>query len=191
MLFTATKLRKPVAIRYPRGCGFNVKQQKLQLLDVGRCELIEEGNMPDGINQLRLGESILLGRETAYGHQIKGTHSDCFKLIAEIIEVKNKPSSPIGEVKLDAFGKKPSFVDTGVRKRALCAVGKQDVAVEDIVPEDEGLILLGASSDHLILDVTDCDRSYKVGDLIPFYLKYGGILRTMSSEYVARYFKQI
>ena len=34
--------------------------------------LIEEGSMPDGINQLRLGESIVLGRETAYGRQLTG-----------------------------------------------------------------------------------------------------------------------
>ena len=148
--------------------------------------LLEEGSMPDGINQLRLGESIVLGRETAYGRQLRGTYSDCFRLIAEIIEIKEKPSSPIGEVRLDAFGDRPSFVDKGIRKRALCAIGKQDVGIEDIIPDDEGLALLGASSDHLILDVTDCDRTYKVGDLVSFCLTYGGILSSMTSEYVAK-----
>ena len=151
--------------------------------------LIEEGSMPDGINQLRLGESIILGRETAYGRQLRGTYDDCFKLIAEIIEIKEKPSSPIGVVRLDAFGHRPSFVDKGIRKRALCAIGKQDVGIGDIIPDDEGLALLGASSDHLILDVTECDRTYKVGDLVSFCLTYGGILRSMTSEYVAKQFK--
>ena len=151
--------------------------------------LIEEGSMPDGINQLRLGESIVLGRETAYGRQLRGTYNDCFRLIAEIIEIKEKPSSPIGEVRLDAFGDRPSFVDKGIRKRALCAIGKQDVGIGDIIPDDKGLALLGASSDHLILDVTDCDRTYKVGDLVSFCLTYSGILRSMTSEYVAKQFE--
>ncbi len=148
--------------------------------------LIEEGSMPAGINQLRLGESIVLGRETAYGRQLKGTYNDCFKLIAEIVEIKEKPSSPIGEVRLDAFGDRPSFVDKGIRKRALCAIGKQDVGIGDIIPDDDGIALLGASSDHLILDVTECAQTYKVGDLVSFFLTYGGILRSMTSEYVAK-----
>ena len=151
--------------------------------------LIDEGSLPDGINQLRLGESIVLGRETAYGRQLEGTYNDCFRLIAEIIEIKEKPSLPIGEVRLDAFGDRPRFVDKGIRKRALCAIGKQDVGIGDIIPDDEGLALLGASSDHLILDVTDCDRTYKVGDQISFCLTYGGILRSMTSEYVAKQFE--
>ena len=151
--------------------------------------LIEEGGMPEGINQLRLGESIVLGRETAYGRQLRGTYNDCFRLIAEIIEIKDKPSSPIGEVRLDAFGDRPSFVDKGIRKRALCAIGKQDVGISDIIPDDEGLALLGASSDHLILDVTECDRTHKVGDLVSFCLTYGGILSSMTSEYVAKQFE--
>jgi predicted amino acid racemase len=151
--------------------------------------LIEEGSMPDGINQLRLGESIVMGRETAYGRQLRGTYNDCFRLIAEIIEIKEKPSSPIGEVRQDAFGDSPSFVDKGIRIRALCAIGKQDINIGDLIPQDEAIAVLGASSDHLILDVADCHRTYKIGDLIPFSLKYGGILRCMTSEYVAKHFE--
>lgn len=151
--------------------------------------LVEEEAMPDGINQLRLGESIVLGRETAYGHQIIGTYDDCFKLIAEIIEIKDKPSIPAGELGLDSFGNKPSFVDKGIRKRAICAIGKQDVVPESIVPDDGDIVILGASSDHLILDVTECHRTYKVGGLVSFKLTYGGILSSMTSEYVSKSFR--
>ena len=80
-------------------------------------------------------------------------------------------------------------MDKGIRKRALCAIGKQDVGIGDIIPDDEGLALLGASSDHLVLDVTECDRTYKVGDLVSFCLTYGGILRSMTSDYVAKLFE--
>ena len=50
--------------------------------------LIEEGDIPEAINQLRLGESIVIGRETAFGRHLKDTYIDCFRLIAEIIEIK-------------------------------------------------------------------------------------------------------
>ena len=151
--------------------------------------LVEEETVPDGINQLRLGESIVLGRETAYGHQIIGTYDDCFKLIAEIIEIKHKPSIPTGELGLDSSGNKPSFVDKGIRKRAICAIGKQDVNPESIIPDDGDIVILGASGDHLILDVTEGHRAYKVGDLVSFKLAYGGILSSMTSEYISKSFR--
>lgn len=152
--------------------------------------LIEKGDIPAGINQLRLGESIVLGRETAFGTQIKGTYDDCFKLLAEVIEVKEKPSLPIGEkVGIDAFGKKPRFDDKGIRTRAICAIGRQDIDVEGLIPDEKTISILGASSDQLILDVTDCDRVYKVGDNVSFKLTYSGILSSMTSEYVTKMVK--
>jgi len=43
MLFTATKLKKPVAIRYPRGGCFHLKKSTLKLLDIGKCEVVKKG----------------------------------------------------------------------------------------------------------------------------------------------------
>jgi predicted amino acid racemase len=151
--------------------------------------LVKTGDMPNGVNQLRLGESIVLGRETSFGSQIEGTCDDCFKLIAEVIEIRKKPSLPIGEIGMNAFGNKPSFVDKGIRKRAICAIGKQDVNTENLIPDDKAISILGASSDHLILDVTDCGSIDKVGDTVSFKLTYGGILSCMNSEYVAKVFR--
>jgi 1-deoxy-D-xylulose-5-phosphate synthase len=45
MLFTATRLGWPVAVRYPRGCSFNVEKQNLHSLDIGNCEVVREGSM--------------------------------------------------------------------------------------------------------------------------------------------------
>lgn len=139
-----------------------------------------------GINNLRLGESFVLGNETAYGEQIEGTSNDAFILQVEVIEVKEKPSIPTGELGRDAFGNIPVFVDRGVRKRIICAIGKQDVDVDSLEPLDEEIIILGGSSDHLLLDGSDSEVDYKVGDIIEFKMSYGGILRVMTSEYVAK-----
>lgn len=143
----------------------------------------------DGINHLRLGESIVLGRETAFGNRIENTYDDAFQLAAEIIEIKDKPSVPIGEIGMDAFGKTPTFVDRGVRKRIICAIGKQDIDFDSLIPLDDGIEILGGSSDHLILDGTDSKVDYKVGDEIRFKLTYGGILRAMTSAYVKKVIK--
>lgn len=148
--------------------------------------LLMDNKSIKGVNNLRLGESLILGVETAYGRRIDNTYDDVFQLVGEIIEVKHKPSVPIGEIGRDAFGKTPTFVDKGIRKRIICGIGKQDVDFDTIFPNDEGISILGGSSDHLLLDGTDSKVDYKVGDKISFKLSYGGILRLMTSEYVKK-----
>ncbi len=148
--------------------------------------LINNGNISKQINQLRIGEGIILGRETAFGNKIKNTYDDCFKLVTEIIEIKNKPSIPIGNIGVDAFGNKPKFQDKGIIRRAICAIGKQDVNPFDIIPDDKDIEIIGASSDHLIMDVTNSKIDYRIGDVISFRLSYGGILSLMTSRYVSK-----
>lgn len=148
--------------------------------------LVDKNKVPKGINQLRLGEAIVLGNETAYGERIEGTYSDVFTYMAEIIELKEKPSVPIGEIGVDAFGEKPVFTDRGIRKRAILASGRQDLKVDGIQPRDKNAIVIGASSDHMIIDVSDCSREYRVGDIMEFDLDYGALLAAFTSEYVEK-----
>ncbi|NLM07163.1 MAG: alanine/ornithine racemase family PLP-dependent enzyme [Tissierellia bacterium] len=139
-----------------------------------------------GVNRLRIGEGYLRGVESSYGTRIDGTKCNAFTLKAEIIELKEKPSVPIGEVGKDAFGNVPEFVDRGIRKKAIIGIGKQDVHPDDIHPIDGDIIILGASSDHTILDVTDSKINYKLGDIVEFNLDYGAILSLSTSKYVDR-----
>lgn len=138
----------------------------------------------EGVNNLRLGEALICGTESAFGERINGTYDDAFTLEAEIIEIKDKPSVPTEEIGRDAFGKVPTFIDRGVRRRILCAIGKQDVDFDTIYPYDKDLIILGGSSDHLILDSSDSDIQYKIGDIVKFNIHYVSILRLMTSEYI-------
>lgn len=147
--------------------------------------LLEDGKL-DGINNLRLGESLLLGKETSFDRQIEDTSSKGFLLEVEIIEKKYKPSLPVGKIGRDAFGEIPTFIDKGLRKRIICAIGRQDVKIESLIPLDEKIIMLGASSDHLIIDSSESDIDYNVGNIIKFSLKYSGILSSMTSKYVKR-----
>lgn len=151
--------------------------------------LVERDLIPAGINQLRIGEGILLGTDTTNNRSISWLYQDAFRLRAEVIEVKDKPSVPIGEVGKDAFGNTPQFIDAGIRKRAILALGKQDVYIEGIFPLEEKAKILGASSDHTIVDITDAGQEIVVGDELVFGLTYPGLLSASDSRYVEKRFK--
>jgi predicted amino acid racemase len=143
-------------------------------------------SMPAGINNLRLGEAIVLGRETAYGASIVDTSDDAFILEAQIIELKEKNSLPMGQIGMDAFGGTPEFVDRGRMKRAIIGIGRQDVRPEGLIPMVEGIEIIGASSDHLILDVTHVKEALAVGAVLKFKVDYGALLSLFTSRYVTK-----
>ncbi|ADL08240.1 alanine/ornithine racemase family PLP-dependent enzyme [Thermosediminibacter oceani] len=147
-------------------------------------KLVENGRIAPGVNQLRIGEGILLGTDPTNGRNVPGTSQATMVLKAEIIEVKVKPSKPIGEIGRDAFGNIPVFEDRGPMKRAIVALGKQDCRIEGLIPLDESIEILGASSDHLLLDVTRAKRDIRVGSVVEFRMSYGAMLSLMTSPYV-------
>lgn len=146
----------------------------------------KDEKLPEGINNLRLGEAFLLGNDTAYETEIPNTHHDAIKLQAQIVELKEKPSLPIGEVGVDAFGEKPYYEDKGIMKRAIIAIGKQDTDLGSMTPVDKRIEIMGGSSDHIILDLTACNDDYKLGDIVEFTVGYGGMLKLATSPYVDR-----
>lgn len=136
-------------------------------------------NIPKRINMLRVGEGILLARDldVFYGYDMSDLYQDIFRLKAEVIEVKDKPSYPVGTIAIDAFGHTPTYVDRGIRRRALLAMGKVDYGdPAELLPMDKGIEVLGASSDHTIIDVEDAERDYKVGDIMTFDICYATVV---------------
>lgn len=176
-------------------CDFAAKIEeatgtKLTMISGGNSSsiyLVGKGELPEKINNLRLGEAFLLGNDTAYGERLEGTVDDALTVEAQIVELKEKPSLPIGEVGVDAFGQKPYYEDRGIIKRAIIGIGQQDMTADSMYPIDERIDVLGASSDHMLLDVTKAD--YKVGDIVSFKLGYGSVLKAATSAYVAKAYK--
>ena len=146
--------------------------------------LLLKQNYQSFVNQLRVGETILLGKEVPSGDPFSGTRIDTFKLKAEIIELKEKPTSITGKQGENAFGKKKEMIDKGVRARAILAVGKQDIDPQGLTCCNNNVQIEGASSDHLIIDVTEVDRDIAVGDKLVFRMNYACLLKTMTSPYV-------
>ena len=52
----------------------------------------------------------------------------------------------------------PVFQDRGIRRRALLAVGRQDIEPDGLSPLTRGVEILGASSDHLVCDIEDAEE---------------------------------
>ncbi|MDW5300415.1 MAG: ornithine racemase Orr [Sedimentibacter sp.] len=168
---------------------YNIKLKMISGGNSSSVYLIDRNELPKGINNLRVGEAFLLGDETAYSEMLDGFYDDAFKLEAEIIELKEKQSVPIGETGVDAFGNKPVYEDRGIIKRAIIAVGRQDIDSDNLHPIDSKIDILGASSDHLILDVTKSDCQYNIGDIVSFKLSYSSLLRATTSSYVDKVYK--
>ncbi|MFK7777635.1 MAG: alanine/ornithine racemase family PLP-dependent enzyme [Gimesia sp.] len=132
------------------------------------------------INNLRLGESILLGREPLQRQPIDGLHTDAITLVAEVIESKLKPSLPWGEIAQTAFGEKLPPTDRGHIPQAILAIGHQDTDPHGLQPPPD-IEILGASSDHLIVE-----SSLPVGAEITFQLNYSALVRAMTSPFVVK-----
>lgn len=157
--------------------------RKLEIVSGGATSsftLVHWGTMPAGVNHLRIGEAILLGKDLQVDWGIRDMdylRMDALTLRAEVVEVKDKPTYPIGEFAIDAFGRKPVYEDRGIRRRAILALGRADVGeLESLIPREPGVTVIGGSSDHCIVDVEDCPRRLQVGDIVEFSLCYSHML---------------
>lgn len=168
-------LRKELGLPIPVISGGNSTSLRLLL----------DGDLPEGINHLRLGESVMCGVIPGTYTKIEGCYQDAFTLEATIAECKRKPSYPIGTLSRNAFGECVQYVDRGEMIRAIAAIGRQDVSVDGLTPVDPDVEILGASSDHLLLNLTETDR-YRVGSTVSFRLDYGALLSASTSPYVSK-----
>ena len=135
------------------------------------------------VNDLRMGEAILLGCETLHRQPIDGLHTDAITLCAEVIEAKIKPSKPSGTIAQTAFGEAPPVTDRGLVTQAILAVGQQDIDPFGL-QAPTGIDVMGASSDHLILE-SDCFE-LSVGAEVIFQLNYSALVRAMTSPFVTK-----
>ncbi len=111
---TPEKMREllDIAGRIERRIG-----RKLEVISGGATSsftLVHWGIMPAGINHLRIGENILLGKDLQVDWGIRDMdylRTDGITLRAEVVEVRDKPTYPIGEFAIDAFGRKPVYED--------------------------------------------------------------------------------
>lgn len=147
--------------------------------------LMVAGGLPAGVNQLRTGAMIHVGIGLM-DQRIPGYRTDAYRLKAEIIELNVKPTMPYGELGTDAFGHVNEWVDRGPIRRCIVAIGKADIEFDCLEPVDEGISILGGSSDHMLLDLSRSQHTYRTGDVIEFVVGYVGVLRACTSASVEK-----
>jgi len=148
-------------------------------------DIIENDTMPRGVNQVRMGEAILFGHETAGYVPIKGAFRDAFTLEAEVIEVKMKQS--------------------GIYK-LIVALGLQDTDRKNIFCKNRHVKIIDQSSDHTVMSVNeetcgkndtiselnfpylkeDDNKDFNTGSILSFGLNYFGLLACMTSPFVKK-----
>jgi predicted amino acid racemase len=165
---------------------FSVMLPYISGMSTAAMEMIENKTMPLRVNHGRFGEAWLLGFDSVDNRRLPYLHDDVFLFKAQIIEIKDKPSQPIGTIGGNAFGEHVEFKNEGTMKRALLAFGTQDVEYRYLVPVDENIEIIGASSDHTIINLHGSDN-YEVGDVLTFKLKYHALLHLYTSKYVKKY----
>jgi predicted amino acid racemase len=159
--------------------------QPVELVSGGNSASLDWAFGPGGVgrvNELRLGEAILLGREALHRRPVEGLRTDAFTLVAEVIEAQRKPTAPWGERAQNGFGERPPSRDRGEVHQAILALGRQDVDPAGLVPPP-GTEVLGASSDHLVLDAGR--HPLAVGDEVRFGVDYSALLAATTSPFVA------
>jgi predicted amino acid racemase len=180
---TVAKLKKLAALGDFLKTEFGLPIQYISGGNSSSLPLLYSEELPSGVNHLRIGEGILLGRETLNGDPLPDLFQDAFTMEAEIIQSQWKPSTPEGEQRFDAFGRKPDLpvLDAGIR--LLLNIGQQDTPLAGLTPFDPGLTVMGGSSDYLVLAAA---KSVPVGQVIQFLPNYWSLLALMTSPYVEK-----
>jgi len=152
-------------------------------------DLLVRDEVPARVNQFRIGEAIILGVNSTSGNPLPLPHQDAFNVVAEVIELKTKPSLPEGPIAIDAFGRKPHWEDLGLRQRAILAIGEQDLHIGGLTPRRSGVTMIGASSDHLVVDVTEANPPVRLGEELEFDPIYAAVATAMASVGVTKVVK--
>lgn len=148
--------------------------------------LLLKRSLPKAVNHLRVGESLYFGNNLVTDKAIKGMETGVFELFTEIIEFAEKPKVPIGQLAENPSGETADIneEDFGEKHyRAIIDIGLLDIDPKFLIPKDQNVSVIGASSDMLVVEISKEDK-YKVGDLLAFKLKYMGALSILNSNYI-------
>lgn len=152
--------------------------------------LILRNARPMAVNHFRVGEALFFGKDIFTGLTIEGMHDSVFKLFAEIIEITEKPDVPTGELGENVagnVGSKDEYADLNNSSlRAILDIGLLDMQPQYLEAVDPHISIFDASSDMLVIDITNSATKYSVGDLVTFKIKYMGALYLLNSDYIEK-----
>jgi len=167
----------------------NCLGHRLDIISAGGSAILEwikTEILPEKINQIRVGQSILLGTIPGSNTKHPLLNEDTMHFESTIIEIKSKPSAPVGPRGGNAFGLREEVADLGTRRRAILDFGVVDTDPRALVVTEPGMAIVVSNSDYTVVDVTDCDRPFYVGDKVRFGLRYRSMLQSFLSPNVPK-----
>ena len=133
---------------------------------------------------------LFFGKDIFTGETITGMHNDVFKLYAEVIEITEKPDNPIGELGENVAGNTYEIeedTDLGQTSlRAILDIGLLDMQPQYLETDNPNITIVDASSDMMVVDISNSEKDYKIGDLVSFKLQYMGALYLLNSDYIEK-----
>lgn len=124
------------------------------------------------INELRIGEALFRGIDTTTNQSIPMLFQNAITVEAEILEIKPRLSD-----------------NNQCYLQAIVDIGYVDTDVNKIKPIKNDVSIVGASSDHLMINLNNQDY-YKVGDIIEFAMEYEALSQVMYHNHMTKhYFK--
>ncbi|RIO59585.1 alanine racemase, partial [Mammaliicoccus sciuri] len=114
------------------------------------------------INELRVGETLFRGVETTTNQPIASLYQDAIILEAEIVEIKPRIDISSSQQYL----------------QAIVDIGNLDTFIDDIKPHHHQVKVIGATSDHVMIDLLNQDH-YQISDKIQFSLGYKALAQSM------------
>jgi len=171
---------KAVAVQKKHGLDFEIVSGGNSSL----LGLILEGRTHRAINNVRIGEAILLGTDVISKNRIKWLHDDAFCVEAEVVEVRTREAACSGTRTQNAFGETvPIYAGRlrggSARLQVLFNLGKRHFFVNGVKPLEKGLFVVGASSDYLIVDASEYPKKLECGSRVRFGLDYPALMSAM------------
>lgn len=126
---------------------------------------------PKEITQIRIGEAMFLGNIPGFSYKHTKLNSTAY-FEGEIVEIGKKTPSLVQEPGFNAFLKTAEVPYSHERTRAILNFGAVHTAPSALLPKDDKIKLVSINSNYTVYDVTNSNRSYKLGDSIRFDLDY-------------------
>jgi predicted amino acid racemase len=170
-----------LATRIEATCGFS-----LETVSGGNSASLPwafGGGNTGRINDLRLGEAILLGVEPVSGRRIDGLHTDAFTVVAEVIESNVKPAGGDCRALEPGAGLISKLSDRRRIRQSILAIGNQDTDIDGLsLPP--GVTQIGATSDHLVVETASAGLA--IGTEVALQLNYGALMRIMNAPNIEK-----
>lgn len=146
--------------------------------------LIADGRVHPAVNNVRVGEAIFLATDVITRNPIGWLGQGAFSVEAEVVEARSREASLRGVRTQNAFGETLPLASGrprggSARFQVLVNLGKRHFIVNGLKPLEDGLVIVGASSDYLIVDASGCGRKLKCGSRLRFGLDYPALMSAM------------